>query len=265
LDIISLEPHHTDIPWVPVTNGEVHQVIFKAVSFNAPGLSELCGHAYKLTWQVAQCKLMSIVQSSIQIGYHPHLFHSALVVTLRKLNKPDYTQPRAYRLIQLLKVLGKVIECIVSNRLSHLASTHELLPPTQFGRMKGRSADDITLVTMHDIEAALNHKLVATSLTFNITGFFDFVSHPHLLATLWDKGIPLPLIKWISSFLTDRCTSLLLDGHCDKMQATKTGIPQGSCVSPILAVFFSAPLPLINSINAATSEEMFPQCLRHRI
>jgi retron-type reverse transcriptase len=94
------------------------------------------------------------------------------------------------------------------------------------------------------------------TLTFNITGFFDFVSHPHLLNTMHDKNIPVPLVKWVASFLSDHCTTLILDSHKDEMRPTLTGIPQGSCVSPILATYFSA--PLIDAINSATKTDNLP-------
>lgn len=35
---------------------------------------------------------------------------------------------------------------------------------------------------------------------------------------------------------------MCLDGRCDEMRETTTGIPQGSCISPILAAFLTAPL-----------------------
>src|SRR5260221_8650804 len=111
------------------------------------------------------------------------------------------------------------------------------------------------LSVAHNIEAAMNHKLVATSL---ITSFFDFISHPHLLCTLRRKGIPLPIVKWVLSFLSDCYTSLMLDGQQDEIQSTRTGIPQGSCVSPVLAAYFSS--PLINRINKATSSSRIPTC-----
>ena len=251
-----LEHRENDIPWVPVTRNEVRTAIFKQKSHNAPGISGMSGAAFKLAWQVAEEEIVQIVRLAAEIGHHPSLFHSSLVVTLRKPKKPDYSQPRAYRPIQLLEVLGKVIERIMADRLSYLATKFALLPMTLFGGVKGRSAEDAGLVAVHDTEAARNCGLVMSSLTFDITGFFDFVPHPALLTTMRDKGIPLPIIKWTTSFLSDRMTAICLDGKRDTLLATKTGIPQGSCVSPILAAYFSA--PLVESITEATNLANLP-------
>src|SRR5258708_36343420 len=166
---IDLTEHPNDIEWHKVSSGEVHRALWKAASHNAPGPSGLCGLAYKIGWKAAEAEITAIVQAAIEIGYHPQQFHNSIVITIRKPNKPDYTHSRAYCPIQLLEVIRKVIEQIVSNRLSFYASQYELLPVSQFSGTKGRSTDDATLSVAHDIKAPMNHNLLATSLPFDIT------------------------------------------------------------------------------------------------
>src|SRR5260370_27806345 len=105
------------------------------------------------------------------MGYHPKDWCTSVAVALQK-PKQDYSLPQSYRLIQLLEVLGKVLEHIQVQRLSFIASKHNLFPASQFGRIPGRSAEDALLCTMHDIEMAWNHKHKASMLMFDITGFF---------------------------------------------------------------------------------------------
>src|SRR5258708_9599 len=107
---IDLTEHPNDIEWHKVSSGEVHQALWKAASHNAPGPSGLCGLAYKIGWKATEAEITAIVQAAIEISYHPQQFHNSIVITICKPNKPDYTHPRAYRPIQLLEVLGKVIE-----------------------------------------------------------------------------------------------------------------------------------------------------------
>ena len=49
-------------------------------------------------------------------------------------------------------------------------------------------------------------------------------------------------IRWIKSFLLDRETSLTLNCKISNMKPVHTSIPQGSPISPILFLFFNAPL-----------------------
>ena len=47
---------------------------------------------------------------------------------LKKPNKPNYSEPKAYRPIALLDTLGKVLETVISKRLAGLAESYSLLP-----------------------------------------------------------------------------------------------------------------------------------------
>ncbi len=136
------------------------------------------------------------------MGYHPREWRTSIAVTLQK-PKRDYSLPRSYRLIQLLEVLGNVLEWVQAQRLAYIATRHNLFPSSQFGGIPGRSAKDTLLCTIHDIETAWNHKQKASILTFDITGFFDTIPHSHLLNTLHSYHIPLPITRWVHSFLQE--------------------------------------------------------------
>ena len=83
---------------------------------------------------------------------------------------------------------------------------------------------------------------VASLLTLDVKGAFDNALHPRLLHNLRKRGIPESVICWLKSFLADRETVLtLLEGPMLEVQL-RTGIPQGSPLSPILYLFYNADL-----------------------
>ena len=98
------------------------------------------------------------------------------------------------------------------------------------------------MTVTHDIEAAWHHDRAVTMLTFDITGFFDTIPHAHLLNTLRKFHIPIPIVKWVKLFLIGRKAAICLDGKRDELKEVRTGVLQGSCASPILAAYFTAPL-----------------------
>src|SRR5258708_9973428 len=173
------------------------------------------------------------------MGYHPKDWQTSIAVTLQK-PKRDYSLPRSYQLIQLLEVLRKVLEHVQAQRIAYIAAKHNLFPPSQFRGIPGRSAKDALLCTVHDIEMASNRKCKVSILTFDITGFFNMLPHSHLLDTLRSHHIPLPITTWVHSFLQDQQATLCLDGKRDELHPIKTGVPQGSCISPILAAYFTS-------------------------
>ena len=180
---IDLEPRTDDMTYQEVTKWEVCDALFTAAPMNAPGITSMTGKAYCWRWTVLEEELYHLIRLCTRTGYHPKDWQTSIAVTLQK-PKRDYSLLRSYWLIQLLEVLGKVLECVQAWRLAYIAAKHNLFPPSQFRGIPGRSAKDALLCTVHDIEMAWNHKCKASILTFDITGFFDMIPHSHLLDSL---------------------------------------------------------------------------------
>lgn len=116
------------------------------------------------------------------------------------------------------------------------------MSPLHFGAIARRSAVDAAATLTHDVEKAWQEGEVLTALAFDIKGAFDTVTEKRLIARLWEQNIPLPIIRWIASFLTDRKAAIRLDGHIGSQEKVGIGVPQGSPVAPILFMLFTAPL-----------------------
>ena len=97
-----------------------------------------------------QKRLFTLLQSCVKLGYHRKIWKKAIIMVIPKRNKPDYTKPRAYRPISLLKVTSKVLEKIVLIRMAAL--TNNLLPTEQFGGRQVYSATDGVLDIVQRIE-----------------------------------------------------------------------------------------------------------------
>lgn len=75
-----------------------------------------------------------------------------------------------------------------------------------------------------------------------MAGAFDHASHTRLIHNLQSKGIPGCIVKWTESFLGGRPISLTIGRKTSEVFSVNPGIPQGSPISPILFLFFNAPL-----------------------
>ena len=245
-----------DLPFEALSKEEIQDAIHKNSMNTAPGYSQITYRVLKWAWMsnLAQSHILALMDKCLHTGYHPKLWWKAIPVALKKPNKPDYSNPRAYRLITLLECLSKVLERIVAKRLTFLAGKYDLVPTNQFG---GRSNSSTS-----DIQTAWNHGKVTTALTFDIKGYFDFVNHKHLLYELRRKQIPIEYVCWVSSFLSHREAAICLDGTCGKMKPVHNGIPQGSPVSLILAAFYITELIEIfkpsTAHNNNQTNEYFP-------
>ena len=110
--------HEDDLPFFEVTSEEIQDAIFKNGSNTAPGHSQVTYHVLKWAWTspTGQKYITDLMQKCLRSGYHPKSWRRAIAIALRKSNKPDYSNPWAYRLITLLECLGKVLEHIVARR-----------------------------------------------------------------------------------------------------------------------------------------------------
>ena len=57
---------------------------------------------------------MELTRACIQVGYHPAVWKTSKGVVTPKANKPGYSQVRAYWVISLLNVIGKLVERTVA-------------------------------------------------------------------------------------------------------------------------------------------------------
>jgi hypothetical protein len=53
---------------------------------------------------------------------------AAVTLALRKPNKEDYTDLKAYRPIALLNTMNKLLKRVIARKLSQLVEMHNLLP-----------------------------------------------------------------------------------------------------------------------------------------
>jgi len=83
--------------------------------------------------------------------YHPLQWQRAIAVALKKPNKPNYIQPRAYHLIILLEYIGKLLEKVVASRLTYLTGQYNLISGSQFGDRANFSTSNTILIFVHDI------------------------------------------------------------------------------------------------------------------
>jgi len=207
-------PQEHNLPYTEVMYDKVNKAITNTSAMSAPGHSQINYQVVKWAWKckTGQLYILALMQKCLEAGYHPSSWRKAIAVALRKPRKPDYSNPRAYRLITLLECLGKVLEKIVACQLTYLAGKHNLVPANQFRGHSNSSTTDALLTFTNDVQRAWNCKLVTSALTFDIKGYFDFVNHNRLLSKLHWKHIPLAYVKWVSSFLSDQEAAICIDG-----------------------------------------------------
>ena len=96
----------------------------------------------KGAWKVEWCRkvMMEIVRESLSMGFVCEKWRRSVGIIMRKPNKPDYGLPSSYRVINLLDVMGKLIERLVARRLERWGQ--EGMGDEKYGGRVGRSSLD---------------------------------------------------------------------------------------------------------------------------
>ena len=143
------------------------------------------------------------------------------------------------------------METIITKQLLAFHQTNSLLSDHQYGFRQARSTGDLLACAVHAWSSALESYGESRVISLDISKAFDHVWHKGLLAKLQMFGLHHTLIKWISSFLSDRSIVIRVDGYLSNPHSINSGVPQGSVISPVLFILF------INDLPSSTSSSIF--------
>ena len=200
--------------------------------------------------------LAQAINRLLTSGSLPTAFKESTTAVLRKDRKADYSLPTSYRPIALQNSLAKLVEKIVADRITETIEEKDILPWNQMGARKKRSTlSAIDLLTGY-VQTAWKAQsgCVVSMLSLDISGAFPNTSHERLCWVLERKGFPPWVVHFVQDFLRERRTRLTFSGFESAWFPMKTGIPQGSPLSPILFLLFIA--ELLESLQQPTDKTL---------
>src|SRR6266496_830116 len=198
--------------WPEISTDKIKEAIFSNSDKKAPGPDQIFFFIIQKVYNSIPEYFHYIYQNLIRLGYHPKCWKIAIGVILRKLGeKRNWSEPKSYRIISLLNCLGKIAEKIIAARLAYLAETTDLLHFDQIDERRKKSAIDVVMILIYNIQVAKQDKKVTSALFIDVKGAFDHVSANQLIKICIDLNLPKSLCSWIDSFLVDRKIQLAFD------------------------------------------------------
>lgn len=136
-----------------------------------PGLDLLNFRIISFLWAWDKQRIIDITTQYIRTGTHPKAWKIVKGIVLHKANKPDYSKPKAYRVISLLDCVCKVVEKVVTELLS--TTVEPKLHTGQFGCRKRHSVVDAASCLTNSVHKAWAEKNIAGALLMDVKGALD--------------------------------------------------------------------------------------------
>lgn len=221
---------------------ELRSIINKLPTRKARGEDSISNELLKLAMPAIEEQLCRIFNACFRLGFFPTIWRKAITIIIRKHGKDNYSDPNAYRPIALLSCLGKVLEKVITNRLTYWAETTKVIAAGHMGGRRNHCTDDALLLLTTWVKERWRDGEVVSALSLDVKSAYPSVHKRRLWFILHKHRCPGYLLHLVKGFLSNRSTNLRLQDYLSVTFNCDDGLPQGSPLSVILYIIYNSPL-----------------------
>ena len=213
---------------------KISKIIKNLDNNKAPGVDNITNTIIKYLEPSLKILLHEMYNFSYEHSYFPKRWKTAKITMIYK-NKGSKFDPSNYRPISLLPQFGKIFEKLISDKLYLWCDMNNILNQEQSGFRKGRSTNDHLFLLTQYVTEGFNQKKQTDAIFIDFEKCFDKIWQEGLLFKLHSLNLPRKDILIIKSFLEERLCFISINGINSFYFSPDSGLPQGSCLSPILS------------------------------
>ena len=197
--------------------------------------AELGSRLFKDAFLVLTKEITYLFNICLTTGVFPIDWGMAEVTPIPKSG--DLRQVKNWRPISQIKLPGKLLERVVHRQLSVYFET--ILNTNQHGFRAKRSTGTAIFEVLHEIFENWNLKLNSSCIFIDYSKAFDTIDHSILLQKLKIYGLDDMSLKFLESYLKNRCQRININSVTSSYSKLRCGVPQGSILGPLLFIIYT--------------------------
>ena len=185
-----------------------------------------------------------ILNKCLEQGVYPSTWKEAKIIPLPKDSKSPLSGKNS-RPIAILPVLSKLMERIIHSQIQEYFESNGLATGSQHAyRHNYSTCTALTQMTDDWLKGINNFKMTGAVL-LDFSAAFDVIDHDLLIDKLKCYGFEPNSISFMRSYLSDRTQKVYYNGSWSNSRGLDCGVPQGSCLGPLLYSIFTNDLPFV--------------------
>ena len=193
--------------------------------------------------------LTHVINCSIKSSTFATRWKIGKLLPLHKGKGLNPQDPKSFRPISLLPVIGKVVERALQTQILDFMEKSGQFNPNHHSYRKHHSTTTAMLQLSDAIFSGCDAKNITTLITLDQSAAFDVLSHDTLLRKLKLYNFSDTALTWIKSYLNFRSQYVTVGTRNSKFHNVTNGVPQGSVLGPIFYVLYVNELPNLLNDN----------------
>ena len=207
----------------------------KAIKANkAAGYDLINPKSIKMCARELASTMTSIINHAFCSLTFPNDMKKSEIVPIHK--KKDYMIKENYRPVNLITIFAKIFESIIADQINDYMK--DKFSKKLGAYRKGHGCNQVLTLAINSWKWSLDDNKCVGALLMDLSKAFDSIPHDLLLSKMYVYGFSENACKFMLSYLSERTQRVKVRNARSEWKMMRRGIPQGSCLGPLLFNLF---------------------------